>query len=74
MRELADPITHDTIDQVSFDVTEQLMMLTGMLPDPSLEDPDGTPTEVGMIVEAIQAIIGMLHDSLPDPPCDSPTS
>lgn len=74
MHELADPLTHDLIDQVSFKVTEQLMMLTGMLPDPSLVGPDGSLTEAGEIVEAIQVIIGMLHDSLPDPPCGSPTS
>lgn len=67
MHELAEPLTHDLIDQVSLEVTEQLMELTGMLPDPAQADAD-------IIVETIQKIIGMLHDSLPDPPCGSPTS
>lgn len=74
MHELAEPLTHDLIDQVSLEVTEQLMELTGMLPDPNLVGPDGLPTDAGRVVETIQKIIGMLHDSLPDPPCGSPTS
>lgn len=67
MNEDFTPLTHDLIDRVSFEVTQELMELTGLLPDPRLTNPDGTSTQVGMLVEAIQALIATLHDCVPDP-------